>query len=231
MGKTMVVCITLISLALGLCCSPVWADATQQEPGSDMQAEQEGPVVKEETSTEGVPDVFKVKFECSNGTFVAEFHKEWSPRGAERVYELVKEGFYDDARFFRVVKGFMAQVGMAGDPAVHSKWMNKNIQDDPVIKSNTRGMVTFAKTGLPNSRSTQLFINYGDNSGLDRQGFSPVGQVVEGMEVVDSLHSGYGDGPPRGRGPSQQLIQAQGNAYLNEKYPNLDYIKKATIID
>ncbi|HIJ66459.1 MAG TPA: peptidylprolyl isomerase [Candidatus Hydrogenedentes bacterium] len=188
-------------------------------------------------ATEGrVPDVFQVKFECSNGTFIAEFHKDWAPLGAARVYELVQDNLYNDARFFRVIDGFMAQFGIAGDPAVNAKWQNKNIKDDPVKKSNQRGYITFAKTQRPHTRSTQLFINLVDNSGppvyLDRQGFAPVGIVVEGMEeVVDKIYDGYGEGAPRGKGPNQGKIQDEGNAYLKKSFPKLDYIKAAIIIE
>jgi peptidyl-prolyl cis-trans isomerase A (cyclophilin A) len=186
----------------------------------------------EESKPEGsVPDVFKVKFECSNGTFVAEFHKEWAPHGAQRVYDLVNLGFYNDARFFRVLDNFMAQFGMAADPVVNSVWSDDNLEPDRVTQSNTRGMITFAqsgqtpKPGYTNAyRSTQLFINFVDNAGLDSRGFAPVGKVIEGMEVVDTIFKGYG------QTPSQGSISAEGNDYLNREFPRLDYIKKATLV-
>ncbi len=177
------------------------------------------------------PEVFKAKFETTKGDVIIEVHRDWSPRGAQRFYNLVKNGFYDGCRFFRVISGFMAQVGISGDPQVMAKWRNANIMDDKVTQSNTRGYVSFAKTGAPNSRSTQFFINYRDNSMLDAQGFSPFGKVIEGMEVVDSLYAGYGEGAPRGNGPSQMRIQNEGNAYLEEEFPKLDYVKTATIIE
>ena len=176
-------------------------------------------------------EAFQVKFETSKGDFIVEVHPSWSPNGADHFRELVEAEFYDDCRFFRVLDGFMAQFGINGDPAVHSKWGDANIQDDPVVQSNTRGYVTFAMTGAPNSRSTQIFVNYADrNSRLDDSGFSPFGQVIEGMDVVDSLYSGYGEGPPDGTGPNQGAIESSGNKYLDANYPKLDYIKRARIV-
>jgi peptidyl-prolyl cis-trans isomerase A (cyclophilin A) len=179
---------------------------------------------------QAAPDLFQAKFETSKGDIIIEVQRDWSPRGAQRFYNLVNNGFYDGCRFFRVISGFMAQIGINGDPAVMAKWRTANIMDDKVTQSNTRGFVSFAKTGAPNSRSTQIFINYKDNSMLDPQGFSPFGRVIEGMEIVDNLYAGYGEGGPRGQGPSQQRIQSEGNAYLEEEFPNLDYVKKATIL-
>ncbi len=183
-----------------------------------------------ESSFEGVPEQFRVKFETSKGDFVVEVHRDWSPNGAARFYELVKNGFYDDCRFFRVMPGFMAQWGIHGDPTVMDKWRDANIPDDKPTgenrKSNTRGFITYAKSGAPNSRSTQLFINYADNSRLNADGFTPFGHVVEGgMEVVDAINSKHGEDP------AQSQIQVQGNKYLNASFPDLDYIKKATIFD
>jgi peptidyl-prolyl cis-trans isomerase A (cyclophilin A) len=179
--------------------------------------------------TEKAPDVFKAKLDTSKGPVVIEVHRDWSPVGADRFYNLVKNGFYDDTRFFRVLDGFMAQIGINGNPAIQSNWRNATIQDDPVKQSNKRGFVTFAKSSAPNSRSTQIFINYRDNSSLDRQGFAPFGQVVSGMEAIDQLYSGYGEGAPSGRGPEQGKVQMEGNTYLTKDFPKLDYVKKATI--
>jgi peptidyl-prolyl cis-trans isomerase A (cyclophilin A) len=178
---------------------------------------------------EKAPDTFKVTFDTSKGPFVIQVHRAWAPVGADRFYNLVKNGFYDDTRFFRVLDGFMAQIGINGNPSIQSNWRTATIQDDPVKESNKRGFVTFAKSGAPNSRSTQIFINYRDNSSLDRQGFAPFGEVTSGMDVVDKLYSGYGEGAPSGRGPEQGKIQAEGNAYLVKDFPKLDYVKKATI--
>ncbi|MEM7397530.1 MAG: peptidylprolyl isomerase [Pseudomonadota bacterium] len=174
------------------------------------------------------PDTFKAKFDTSKGTFVVQVERFWAPNGADRFYNLVKAGFYNDARFFRVIDGFMVQFGISGNPDVSAAWTNATIPDDPVRESNTRGTVTFATAG-PNTRTTQVFINFNNNSGLNSQGFAPFGKVVSGMDVVDSLFNGYGEGAPRGNGPNQGLIKAQGNAYLVTQFPKLDYIKKATI--
>jgi peptidyl-prolyl cis-trans isomerase A (cyclophilin A) len=178
---------------------------------------------------EQAPPVYKVEFDTSKGPFVVEVHRDWAPNGAERFYNLVKNGFYDNTRFFRVIEGFMAQFGVNGDPKVSAVWRESRIKDDPVKVSNKRTFVTFATAG-PNTRTTQIFISYGDNSNLDSQGFSPFGQVVSGMKVVDSLYSGYGEGAPGGRGPNQTRVQSEGNAYLASSFPNLDYVKKATIV-
>ena len=178
--------------------------------------------------TKQAPATYKARFDTSKGPVVIEVHRDWAPNGADRFYNLVKNGFYDDARFFRVISGFMVQFGISGDPKISAVWRNATIPDDPVKQSNKRGFITFATSG-PNSRTTQVFINFGDNGRLDRQGFSPFGQVTTGMNVVDTLYSGYGEGAPQGRGPSPGRIQAEGNAYLTKDFPNLDYVKKATI--
>jgi len=174
---------------------------------------------------EKAPDSYKARLVTSAGTFVIDVHRDWAPLGADRFYNLVKNGFYDDVRFFRVLDKFMAQFGMNGDPSIQQAWSNANFKDDPPKQSNKRGYVTFAKASAPNSRSTQVFINFIDNDFLDPQGFAPFGQVVEGMDVVDKLYSGYG----RDNVPDQGKITTQGNAYLAKEYPKLDYIKKATV--
>ena len=174
------------------------------------------------------PDTYKAKFDTSKGTFVIQVNRDWAPNGADRFYNLVKAGFYNDTRFFRVIDGFMVQFGISGNPDVSAAWSNANIKDDPVRESNARGTVTFATAG-PNTRTTQVFINFNNNAMLNSQGFAPFGKVISGMDVVDSLYKGYGEGAPRGKGPNQGLIKAQGNAYLVTQFPNLDYIKKATI--
>lgn len=180
--------------------------------------------------TETAPARFKARFDTSKGSFTIDVHRDWAPIGADRFYNLVKNGFYDDVRFFRVIPDFMAQFGIHGNPAIQSAWRNAQIKDDPVKQSNRRGFVTFATAG-PNTRTTQLFINFGDNVGLDKQGFAPFGEVTEGMGVVDKIYSGYGEGAPRGKGPDQGRLQAEGNAYLNKDFPRLDYIKSATIVN
>ncbi len=178
--------------------------------------------------TEKAPAVYKAQFDTSKGVFVVEVHRDWAPNGADRFYNLVKNGFFDDVRFFRVMAGFMVQFGIHGDPAVMAPWRVARIRDDAVKQSNTRGMMTFATSG-PNSRTTQVFINFADNSNLDAMGFAPFGKVISGMNVVDALYSGYGEGAPSGRGPDQGRLQAEGNAYLAKSFPRMDYVKKATI--
>jgi peptidyl-prolyl cis-trans isomerase A (cyclophilin A) len=177
---------------------------------------------------EKAPAAYKAKFDTSKGPFVIEVNRDWAPNGADRFYNLVKNGFYNGTRFFRVIPGFMVQYGINGDPNVAAAWRDANIKDDPVKQSNARGMITFATAG-PNTRTTQVFINFDNNAGLDGQGFSPFGKVVSGMEVVDSLYGGYGEGAPNGKGPDQGLIQQHGNAYLKEAFPKLDYVKQSTI--
>ncbi|ANM32371.1 peptidylprolyl isomerase [Acidobacteria bacterium Mor1] len=180
--------------------------------------------------SETAPATYKAKFETSKGDFVIEVTREWSPAGADRFYTLVKHGFYDETRFFRVLKGFVVQWGMHGDPDVTAAWRAVPIKDEPVVQGNEKGYITYAKGG-PNSRTTQVFINLEANSRLDGMGFSAFGKVSEGMEVVKALYGGYGEGAPRGRGPGQGQISAKGNDYLINNFPKLDYIKKATIIE
>lgn len=179
--------------------------------------------------TEQAPDSYKVTFDTSAGKIVIQVTREWAPIGADRFYNLAKNGFYDDVRFFRVITGFMAQFGMSGDPQVTEVWSDKTINDDPATQSNAPGYITFAKTGAPNSRTTQVFINLASNAFLDKQGFAPFGQVVEGMETVKALHAGYGEGAPGGKGPNQGVIRSAGNAYLEKDFPELDYIKSTTV--
>ena len=177
---------------------------------------------------EKAPDKYTAVFDTSKGSFTITVTRAWAPLGADRFYNLVKSGFYDDVRFFRVLNGFMAQVGIHGNPTIAKAWVNARIQDDPVKQSNRRGFVSFA-TGGPNTRTTQIFINYGDNGNLDKMGFSPFGEVTDGMKVVDSLYNGYGEGAPSGKGPDQVRLQSEGNAYLGKDFPRLDFIKSATI--
>jgi peptidyl-prolyl cis-trans isomerase A (cyclophilin A) len=176
------------------------------------------------------PDIFRARFATTQGDFVVEVHRSWAPNGADRFYNLIKMGVYDDTRFFRAIDGFMVQFGIPGDPKVASPWRDANIPDDPVTQSNQRAFVTFAQTGMANSRSTQVFINYRDNFGLDRSRFAPFGQVVDGMNVVDSLYKGYGEGAPGGDGPDQSRVQREGNAYLDKDFPKLDRILRTEVI-
>lgn len=198
----------ILTLALSLVAGAVAAPAMAQE----VQA----------------PATYKVKFDTSKGPFVVEINRDWAPRGADRFYTLVKSGFYDDVRFFRVISGFMVQFGINGNPNVMAQWREKPVQDDPVKQSNKRGYITFAMAG-PNTRTSQVFINFVDNTNLDQMGFAPFGRVISGMDVVDKLNAEYGEGAPRGRGPDQSRMQREGNAYLAASFPRLDYVKKATI--
>jgi peptidyl-prolyl cis-trans isomerase A (cyclophilin A) len=173
--------------------------------------------------TEQAPATFSAAFDTSKGRFVVEVHREWAPRGADRFYNLVKSGFFNEVRFFRVIGGQLAQFGMHGDPAVQDAWRDASIEDDPVRHGNTRGSVSFATRG-PNTRTTQLFINLRDNSPYDRLGFAPFAEVISGMDVVDRLYADYEERP------EQPLIDEEGNAYLTREFPNLDYIQKAAIV-
>ncbi|MFO0694243.1 MAG: peptidylprolyl isomerase [Polyangiales bacterium] len=177
---------------------------------------------------ERAPNRFTVVLETTKGNIELDVHRDWSPHGADRFYTLVKRGYYTDVAFFRVIPGFMAQVGLHGDPRVTVAWREHTIPDDPVVEHNTRGRVSFATAG-PNTRTTQFFVNYRDNSRLDGMGFSPFAEVRD-MAVVDALFGGYGEGQPRGMGPSQGLIHDQGNAYLRAQFPNLDYIRSARVV-
>jgi peptidyl-prolyl cis-trans isomerase A (cyclophilin A) len=192
--------------------------------GSKQNAPQESAAL-----SKPAPDTYTAQFDTSKGTFVVEVTRAWAPYGADRFYDLVQQHFYDDARFFRVLKGFVVQFGINKDPDVETRWRNNVIPDDPVRQTNARGTITFATSG-PNTRTTQLFINLADNSRLDQSGFSPFGKVVQGMEVVDQLYSGYGEGEPQGEGPNQEKIEARGNEYLNADFPRLDYIKTVRIV-
>ena len=201
--------------------------AKEKAKGEEMSADAKRAILMDPNSSEitaKAPDVFKVKFDTSKGDIILEVKRELSPLGVDRFYNLVRFGFYDEVRFFRVMNGFMAQFGLNADPQISRKWINAGIQDEPVKVSNIRGTMTFAKRGSPNSRTTQLFINFGNNKNLDGQGFSPFAEVVEGMDVVDSIYSKNGQEPDQGK------IQEMGNKYLIASFPKLDYIKTATIV-
>jgi len=205
----------LISLAftLALVAAPAFAQSMLENPAG---------------LREQAPATYKARFDTTKGVFVVEVTRAWAPRGADRFYNLVKNGFYDNTRFFRVISGFMVQFGINGDPNIMARWRTAQISDDPVTQSNTKGMVTFAMAG-PNTRTSQVFINFADNSRLDQSGFAPFGRVVSGMNVVEAINAEYGEGAPNGRGPNQSRIQNEGNAYLSKDFPRMDYIKKATI--
>ena len=178
------------------------------------------------TLTAKAPEAFKVKFDTSKGVIMLDVHRDWAPKGADRFYNMVRNGFFSNVRFFRVIPNFMAQFGVNGNPAVNTAWEKARLLDDPPnMQHNVRGMLTYGTTGQPNSRGTQLFINYKDNSYLDAQGFVPIGQVTEGMDVADMLNAEYGAAPQNQQG----RIAAEGNKFLIASFPKLDYIKTATI--
>jgi len=196
---------------------------TQKEILPDMET-----LTNPSKAVEKAPTTFKVRFKTSRGDIVMEIKRDWSPNGTDRFYNLVKAGFFTDEAFFRVLKGFVAQFGIHGEPKISSAWRASNIPDDPVRESNAKGTVSFATAG-PGTRTTQLFINYGNNSRLDSMGFSPIGKITEGMEAAESLYGDYGEGYPNGNGPDQSKIQAQGNAYLKAGFQKLDYIISSSI--
>jgi len=181
-------------------------------------------------ATEKAPETFKVKFNTTKGDFTLEVTRAWAPLGADRFYNLVKAGYFTDIAFFRVIGGFMVQFGIHGTPEVAAAWKGARIMDDPVVQSNKPGYISYAMAG-PNTRTTQLFINFGNNSNLDSMGFAPFGKVVEGMSVVNSIYSGYGEGAPSGMGPDQGRVQNQGNKYLKADFPKMDYIKSAELLN
>ncbi|HEY1302742.1 MAG TPA: peptidylprolyl isomerase [Vicinamibacterales bacterium] len=190
------------------------------------QAQSANPRLKNPAAlTEKAPDTYRARLETSQGVIVIEGHRDWAPNAADRFYNLVKNGFYDNARFFRVLSGFMAQFGLNADPDIQRAWSLAGLADEPTRQSNTRGFVSFARESSPNSRYTMVFINYKDNSYLDSEGFPPFGQVVTGMDVADKLYSGYG----RTNVPDQRRIVSEGNAYLAAEYPQLDFITRARI--
>jgi peptidyl-prolyl cis-trans isomerase A (cyclophilin A) len=181
-------------------------------------------LLKPEAAKDKAPDKFKVKFTTTKGDFVVEVNRAWAPLGADRIYNLVKLGFFNDAGFFRVVPNFVVQFGIHGNPQVSSAWRGANIKDDPVSKqSNEKGTLTFAKGGA-DSRTTQIFVNYKDNARLDKMGFPPFGKVVQGMDVVEKINQEYGEQP------QQPTLQSEGNAYLQREFPRLDYVRSATIV-
>lgn len=195
------------------------ADADASADSADQIAQNQGP------SGETDEYVERYLFETTKGEWVLEVHPDWAPIGAARFREAVEAGVYNDTAIFRVIPGFVIQFGIPGDPAEANKWKQRMIMDEPVIKSNERGTITFAKSNRPNSRTTQLFINLGDNKNLDAMGFSAFGHLISGMDVVESINAEYGEAPNQG------LIQSRGNEYLREQFPNLDYIKRVTRIE
>jgi peptidyl-prolyl cis-trans isomerase A (cyclophilin A) len=209
----------------------LWGGLSPAQAASSGKAGKAALLLDPSKSVLQAPKEFKVAFKTTNGTFTVDFRRDWAPLGVDRVYNLVKDGFFAGDAFFRVVPGFVVQFGLNGSPQVNAAWRQARIQDDPPTgHSNKRGTIVFATAG-PGTRTTQLFINLADNPMLDSMGFVPLGEVVgNGMDTVRSLFSGYGDGPPQGVGPNQGQIVAQGNAYLKKDFPKLDYIKTARIV-
>jgi peptidyl-prolyl cis-trans isomerase A (cyclophilin A) len=189
----------------------------------------EGPLYNPSMATETAPEVFHVKLETTEGEIVIACNRAWAPNGADRIYNLVKMGYFDDVAMFRVVKEpvpFVAQFGIHGNPAIAKRWVDATIPADAPAKSNARGTVSFAMAGKPDTRTTQLFFNLANNARLDGMGFAPVCEVIgDGMKVLEAIHGGYGEQPDQGR------IQSKGNAYLKEKFPELDYVVKASLTD
>jgi len=186
---------------------------------------------KDTGKMERSPDQYKVQLETSKGPVLILVHRDWSPIGADHFYELVTQHFYDKSAFYRALKGFVVQWGINGDPNKNKKWQDISIADDPPKVSNKVGTVVFAKSSEPHSRTTQLFINLGDNSAsLDSQGFTPFGEVIQGMDNVLKINTEYGEMAPNGAGPNPAAISDIGNDYLEEHFPRLDYIRKARIV-
>lgn len=204
--------------------------ATAAPAAADQAAAPRRSLLATASFKETAPDVYNVKFDTSAGEFVIRVTRAWAPNGADRFYNLVKNGFYDDVRFFRAVPNFMVQFGIHGNPAVAKVWQSARIPPDKVTQSNKKGFITFAMGATPDTRTTQVFINFRNNTNLDGMGFAPFGEVVSGIENVDKIFTGYGEGAPRGSGPAQPRVVAEGNAYLTKAFPKLDYIKTATIV-
>jgi cyclophilin family peptidyl-prolyl cis-trans isomerase len=210
--------------------APPAATSSAPAPPSPTAARHAAEELDPALATAQAPEVFRATFSTTKGDFVVEVHRSWAPNGADRFYNLVKLGFYDDTRFFRAVPDFMVQFGLSGDPSVTAKWKQASFTDDPVTQSNLRGFLSFARTGRANSSGTQVFVCYENHPSLDRSGFAPFGQVVTGMEVVDDLYKGYGEGAPSGTGPDQYRIEKDGNAYLDREFPKLDRILGTRIV-
>jgi peptidyl-prolyl cis-trans isomerase A (cyclophilin A) len=226
------------AICLSLCLAALPASAAAQTPAATPKSKPQtstashpathpmttdSALLHPATLKENAPENFEATFQTTKGDFVVAVTRSWAPIGADRFYNLVKHGFFTGAPFFRIVPGFVVQFGLSGNPTVNHAWQDANIQDEPVKQSNLAGYLTFAKSSMPNSRTTQLFINLGNNAGLDSQGFSAFGKVTTGMDVVQKLYSGYGEQPDQG------MITMQGSAYFSKKFPNLDGIKSASI--
>lgn len=206
--------------------------ATKDQPTKAPAGQVNPALLDPGLANETAPAAFRVKLKTTKGDVTILVNRSWAPNDADRFYNLVKIGYYDEVAFYRVIKGFMAQCGFNGDPAINATWSRARISDDPVVQSNTRGMVTFAQPSAPDARTTQFFINFGDNGYLKKHGaFAPFGKVIDGMDVMESIYSGYGEGAPQGNGPNQAQVSREGNTYLKKSYPKLDYITRATIVE
>jgi peptidyl-prolyl cis-trans isomerase A (cyclophilin A) len=216
---------SLLPIATVVCAlaTTTWPVFAQRSKGAAPAARGPSAALRSPAKLKEVaPATYRANFDTTAGSFVVQVHRAWAPRGADRFYNLVKHGYYDDSRFFRVLPNFMVQFGINGNPAIQKAWRNANIPDDPVTQTNRRGAITFATAG-PNTRTTQVFINYRNNAALDKDGFAPFGEVISGIEVVDKINAVYRQQPDQGR------IQSEGNRYLIKAFPKLDVIKKATI--
>jgi len=224
--------LSLFALFLAACLvlAPGSAVAGHHEKGESKKEKAGNPLKDPSLAIDRAPKQFQVEFETTQGKILLEVTRAWAPNGADRFYNLVKIGFFEDVAFFRVMENFMAQFGMHGDPKVTTAWSKARIRDDAVKQSNLRGFISFAKTNQPHSRTTQLFINLADNPNLDGMGFAPFAKVIEGMDVVDKIYK-IGEGGPRGPGPAQNRIKILGNTYLKKNFPKLDYLKKATLVE
>ncbi len=235
---------TMLFFAAGTCHAARAQAAQAQTPAQPKSATGTAPAHKPATAspyerallrpallTLKAPATYQVKFVTTKGDFVITVTRAWAPLGADRFYNLVRHHFYDNTSFFRVLKGFVVQWGISAYPPVAAAWSHAPIKDDPVVQSNLRGFVTYAKSTAPNTRTTQVFINLADNVRLDTMGgFAPFGQVTEGMDVVQSLYAGYGEGAPDGQGPEQEKIEKLGKSYLDKSFDKLDSIKTTTLI-
>jgi peptidyl-prolyl cis-trans isomerase A (cyclophilin A) len=217
-----------IMLISGILCGQTATSETAAKP-TPQRAAARPSLLKPSSLNEQAPAAFKAKFTTTRGDFVVEVRRAWSPLGADRFYNLVKNHFYDGAAFFRVLPGFVVQFGISAKPEISRVWATATIKDDPVTQSNLEGYLTFATAG-PNTRTTQVFISLADNRNLDGMGFSPFGKVIEGMDVVEKFYSGYGEGAPSGKGPDQSRLTNEGKAYLDKSFPLLDSIKTAVIV-
>lgn len=230
--STVSLLVSLIAVAGSLTAEDQGAEQTAPASAARTKAEIAAELLDPSLATERAPDSYRVKLETTKGEVIILVNRSWAPNGADRFYNLVRIGYYDDVAFYRVIRGFMAQCGFSSDPSVSEAWARATIPDDPMTQANTRGMVTFAQPAMANARTTQFFINVADNSYLEKHGaFAPFGKVISGMDVVDSFYAGYGEGAPRGRGPSQSRIAREGNSYLRESFPELDYIRHATVVE